>query len=211
MAEAAKKLPAIADIEINPQTLKMLMQTPTIPARYKDSPTGANDMLAVSMWGRELGIGFFTSIYELFLVNGQASMQGKLMLGLIWRAGHKITVDIDETSSTIHCWRRVEGVLEHMGDIEFNVEDATRAGLIDKETYVKYPKSMLTWRAVSLASRIYFPDVILGIGYIPEELNIDAPMEPVPEGVIVNDDGSLEMERALMVAEDILEAVVVDE
>jgi len=168
-------------------------------------------MLAVSMWGRELGVGFFTSIYELYLVNGQASMQGKLMLGLVWRAGHKITVSIEETKSIIHCWRREDGVLEHMGDIEFTVEDANRAGLMEKGTYQQYPKSMLTWRAVSLAARIYYPDVILGIGYIPEELNIDAPVEPVPEGIVVTDNGELEMERALMVAEEVLEAVVVDE
>ena len=201
-----------SDIEVNEQTLKMLMQTPTVPERYRESSTGANDMLAVYMWGRELGVGFWTSIYELFLVNGQSSMQGKLMLALVWRAGHKITVDIDETSSTIHCWRREEGVLEHMGDVTFDVEDATRAGLIDKDTYVKYPKSMLTWRAVSLASRIYYPDVLLGMGvYVPEEVNIISPIEPVPEGVVVNDDGSLEMERALMNAEDVLEAVVVED
>ena len=209
----AANLPAkrLTDIEITTQTLKMLMQTPTIPTRYKDSPTGANDMLAVSLWGRELGIGFFTSIYELFLVNGQASMQGKLMLGLIWRAGHKITVDIDETSSTIHCWRREEGILEHMGDVTFTVEDAERAGLMDKGTYMKYPKSMLTWRAVSLACRIYFPDVILSIGHVPEELGIEAPMEPVPEGVIVTDNGELEMERALMAVDSVMEAEVVDD
>ena len=213
MTDQAKNLPAkrVGDIEVTTQTLRMLMQTPTIPDRYKESPTGVNDMLAVSMWGRELGLGFFTSIYELYLVNGQASMQGKLMLALIWRAGHKVKVSIDETSSTVHCWRRVDGEYEEMGDITFTVEDAVRADLMDKSTYQKYPKSMLTWRAVSLATRIYFPDVILGIGYVPEELNINAPMESVPEGVVIADDGSLEMERALIAVEEVLDVEVVDD
>jgi hypothetical protein len=198
----------LEQLPVNYSTLQALHASPTVPARYQKSPTGVNDMYTTTIVGRELGIGPFTAIYEIYMVNGQASMSGKMMLALVWRAGHKITAVIEETGSTVQCWRRFDGVLEHVGDVEFTIEDAARAGLLDKGTYEQYPKTMLTWRAVSMACRIYFPDVILGVGYVPEEVGIEADMDTIPEGVIVNEDAHLEMENAVIVMENVLDAEV---
>jgi hypothetical protein len=201
------------ELPINYNTLQTLIATPTIPKRYKESPTGVNDMYAAHLVGQELGIGTFTSIYEIFMVNGQASMSGKLMLALVWRAGHKVSVTIEETKSTVHCYRNVgmiDGQWEHVGDVEFSIEDADRAGLLDKGTYISYPKTMLTWRAVSMACRLYFPDLILGVGYTPEEVGLDdVKVDEIPDYVI-DSDGNLEAENATILLEDVLEAEVVD-
>ena len=132
------------------------------------------------------------------------------MLALVWRAGHQIRVTIDETESTVHCYRRIDGELDHVGDASFSVEDADRAGLMDKGTYQSYPKTMLSWRAVSLACRLYFPDVILGVGYTPEEVGLDdVKVDEIPDYVI-DGDGNLETENATILLEDVLEAEVVD-
>lgn len=212
ITEVSNKLAIpIGDIPITGNTVKMLLNTPTIPARYKQSQTGFQDMMAVMLTGREMGFGPLTSLYEIYLVNGQAGLSGKAMLALVWRAGHKVTIDIEETGSTVHCWRRFDDVLEHVGDVTFTVEDAATAGLLDKDTYISYPKTMLTWRAVSMACRLYYSDVILGVGYVPEELGVEAQMDEIPEGVIVDGDNLLEMDRAVIRAEEILDAEVVDE
>ncbi len=199
----------LSEIPLNYDTLSVLLQTPTVPVRYKESDSGVQDMYAATLYGRELGIGPMTSIYMLFLVNGQASMLGQLMLALVWKAGHKINITIGETESTVHCFRRIDGEFVEVGDVTFTIEDAARADLLDKGTYEKFPRHMLTWRAVSMAARLYYPDVITGIGYIPDELGIEHKPEQLPEYVDVT--GDLDLEKAHMIVDDIMEAEEVHE
>ncbi|RKZ82649.1 MAG: hypothetical protein DRQ39_10470 [Gammaproteobacteria bacterium] len=207
----AKLAIPVNEIPVTGQTLRTWVNGPTVPVRYRESPTGFNDALATTLVGRELGVGTFTSAYEIYMVNGQASMSGKLMLALVWRAGHKITVIIEETQSTVHCYRNMNDEQVEVGEVTFSIEDASRAGLMDKGTYESYPKTMLTWRAVSMACRIYYPDVILGVGHVPEEVGIEADMDAIPEGVIISGEGLLEMDNAVIELENVLDAEVVDE
>jgi hypothetical protein len=199
------------ELPVNYNTLQTLIAGPTIPKRYRESPTGVNDMYSATLKGKELGIGPWTSIDEIYLVNGQTSMSGKMMLALVWRAGHRISVEIHETESIVHCYRRYDDEWLEVGSAEFSIEDAHRADLMDKGTYQSYPKTMLTWRAVSLACRLYFPDVILSVGYVPEEVGLnDVPVDPIPDYVI-DGNGMLEAENAIIVLEDVLDAEVIDE
>lgn len=207
---SAKRSTPVKDIPVTPQTLAVWVNGPTVPERYRKSPTGVSDALAATYVGREIGVGPFTSAYEIYMVNGQASMSAKLMLACVWRAGHKITAIIEETQSTIKCWRRIDGELVHVGDVTFTIEDAHRAGLMGKGTYNSYPKTMLTWRAVTWACRLYYSDVVLGVGLVPEEVGYDeAPVDPIPEGIMMDEDGVLDMDRAIIAAEEVLEAEVV--
>lgn len=208
-ATAAKLAIPLSDIPVTGNTFAKWMGGPTVPKRYRESNTGFQDVMATTYVGREIGVGPWTSAYEIYMVNGQASMSGKLMLALVWRAGHKITAIIEETQSTIQCWRRIDGMMEHQGDVTFSIEDANRAGLMDKGTYEAYPKTMLTWRAVSMACRIYYPDVILGVSHVPEEVGIEADMDEIPEAIIVEGEELLEMDRAVILAEQELGATVV--
>ena len=197
----------ISQKKITEKFLQALMATPTIPTRYRESPTGFLDMVAAIKYGEELGVGPFTSLYMVYLVNGQGSLQGQLMLALMWKAGHKVTVDIDELGSTVHCFRNMDGEMVEVGEVTFTVEDAKQAELLDKGTYEKYLKHMLTWRAVGLAARLYYPDVMMGIGYHPSELGVDV-LEELPEFVEVT--GDIEDEQAEIRVVNILEAEVVD-
>ena len=63
------------------------------------------------------------------------------------------------------------------------MQDAETAGLAGKKNWKQYEDSMLTWRAVSRLCRNLFSDVVLGAGYVPEELGADVyangdPIEP---------------------------------
>ena len=207
----------LAEAEITANTLKMLMQTPTIPTRYRTSPTGWQDMIAAHLYGKELGIGTMTSIYSLYLVNGEAAMKGQLMAGLVQRAGHKIRIKIEEEKVTAYAFRRdyVTHELEEEGQWTFGKVDADRAGLSGKDNYQNYPYSMWTWRAVSGLCRLFFADVMTGLmAYVPEELGIDeGKVEVVPDSIeIVDDtDGGEELELETIVADaaEILDAEVV--
>ena len=64
------------------------------------------------------------------------------------------------------------------------------AGLANKKNWKQYQDAMLTWRAVSKLCRVLFPDVVLGAGYVPEEL-----------GGVVTETGDL-VQDAIVVAEE---------
>jgi len=179
----------ISEKKITEKFLTALMNTPTIPTRFRESPTGFLDLVATIKYGEELGVGPFTSMYQIYLVNGSGSLQGQLMLSKVWAAGHMVKIDIDELASVVHCYRVIDGEMTQLGEVEFTVEDANRAGLLNVEqpgTYEKYIKHMLTWRAVAFACRLYYPDLFVGTGAMhPSEVGVDAPAEGLPEYVDV--------------------------
>lgn len=190
------------------------MSTPTIPARFRTSPSGFRDLLATIKYGEELGIGPFTSMYQVYLVNGNASLMGQLMLAKVWAAGHMVKIQIDELAAVVTCFRKIDGEMTELGDVEFNVEDADRAGLLnnpDKGTYDKYIKHMLTWRAVAFACRLYYPDVFTSQALHPLEVNLDTPVEALPEYVEVDIDPAALEEFNMENAAIILDAEIVED
>ena len=195
--------------------IKTLAAGPTVPKRYRDKP---NDMMAAVLVGKELGIEPMEAINSIFLVNGTISMTGKLMSALVHRAGHQLKVNIEATKSTCTVFRRQpDGELMEVGSISFGKKEADLAGLTDKETYLSYPTIMWTWRAVSQACRIYMPDVLSGVGYVPEEVNVDAPTEAIPmdgEDLLIEIDGEsidsqVELENGTAIVAEVLEGDVV--
>jgi hypothetical protein len=214
--ELAKTDPAslpLKDTEVTYNTLKALINTPTVPMRYRQSQTGVNDMLAAVLIGKELGIGPMEAIGSLYLVNGQAAMSGKLMSALVHRAGHQIRLKVESKKVTATAWRRDPYThrLEEVGSISFGDVEAKRAKLHEKDTYKAYPQIMWGWRAVSALCRFYFADVISGTSiYVPDELDIEAKIEPISEDIEILVEGeALAIENATAEVVDVLDAEVV--
>ena len=202
------------DVRERPFTMGLittLSKGPTVPQRYKNKP---NDMLAAVLVGRELGIEPMEAINSLFLVNGNVTMTGKLMSALVHRAGHELRVELTIKGATVACWRRdpYTHELHEVGTVKFMQVDAERADLMDKPTYKAYPAVMMGWRAISQACRIYFADVLSGVAYVPEEVNVDAPLEPMAIeefGEVIVDGVDLDAENAVAEVVNQLDADVV--
>jgi len=206
----------ISDQPITEKFLAALMNTPTIPNRFKERPTGFTELLATIKYGEELGVGPFTSMYQIYLVNGTGSLQGQLMLAKVWAAGHMVQIQIDELGSTVTCFRKIDGKMIDLGEVEFTVEDANNAGLINPDgsgTYNKYLKHMLTWRAVAFACRLYYSDLFTsGSGAMhPQEVGVDAPAETLPEYVDVKVTDAAVDEFNMEAATIILDGEIVDD
>lgn len=193
------------------KTLQVLAQTPTVPERYFGKP---DDLLAAVLYGRELGLPPMQSIHTIFLVDGRASMEGKAMAALVFAAGHELRTKVSPTGAKVAAFRRdpFTNELHEMGEVEFTHEDAVRAKLDGKQTYKQYPMAMLGWRAITMACRLFFSDVLAGVGYTPEEIGVDEDVQPLMDSAIVVTSEEMEMDMYPegLTADDIVDGDILD-
>jgi hypothetical protein len=112
-------------------------------------------------------------------------MPAEMMLALALQAGHEVWPDPanDDKAATAH-GRRAGS--ERVVSATFTLEDAQRAGLVARDgsakgPWAQYRDQMLWARAVSKLMRQYFPDVVIGISYVPGELDDEEDVEPTVE------------------------------
>ena len=144
---------------------EILAQSTIIPSAYRRK--GA-DIVAAGLAGRAYGWDVMTSMRQFHVIEGTASLRPESMLGLVRQAGHSVTVEVHPDGAVAHGTRADTGD-EHSAS--FTMADAEAAGLAGKKNWKQY--AMLTWRAVVKLCRVLFPDVVLGAGYVPEELGAE--------------------------------------
>jgi hypothetical protein len=127
---------------------------------------------------QELGLPPLEGLSGMAVINGKTTLQGNLILALINRSNKakKIVVEEHENYCSVTMSRR-DYDFEY--SFTFSMDDAKKAGLLDKQIWRQYPKTMLKWRAVSGCARVVFSDVIGGL-YTPEEIRT---LNPVRENV----------------------------
>jgi len=160
----------------------LLAQSRIIPRAYQGK---SFDIIAAGLAGQSFGWDVMTSMRNYHVIEGTATLRPEAMLGLVRRAGHSVsieTVSRGDERVAIAKGRRADNGDEHTA--EFSTEDAMKAGLLNKNNWKNYRDAMLTWRAVSALCRVLYPDVVLGAGYVPEELGA----EVSATGDIVEDD-----------------------
>jgi hypothetical protein len=138
---------------------------PTLPKHIKSVP----DAVATMLVARELGLAPMSSFPDLMVINGTVGMTSKLMLGLIYKAGHRVDiVEMSATKAHVVAHRYQHDEWHEVGTFIFTMDDAEVALLDGKETYVQYPADMLMNKAVARAARFAFPDILRG--YVPDEV-----------------------------------------
>jgi hypothetical protein len=183
----------------------MLADSSLIPYKLRGKP---GDIAVVLLAAREYGIPPLMALSKLPVVNGTPAPMGELMVALVLRAGHRITVSLHNPDGT-----PFGGVLDpgtyascktrRAGDtddevLNFTLGEAIQAGLVEWVNgkphardsknqplpWEQYTGNMLRWRAVANACRLRFPDVLLGLSYLPEELGavVDAEGRPIDLG-----------------------------
>ena len=160
----------------------ILAQSRIIPAAYRNRSA---DVVAAGLAGLAFGWDLMTSLRNYHVIEGTASLRPEAMLGLVRRAGHSVTLELVSGTvggrTAVARGKRADTGDEHMAN--FSEMDAARAGLSKKKNWEQYLDSMLTWRAVSALCRVLFPDVVLGAGYVPEEIggDVDSTGTPVED------------------------------
>lgn len=143
--------------------------------------------IAIITYGLELGIGAWTALTGINVIQGKPTISPALMLGLINRSGYLEDMQIEANDEHATVTMKRKGRTAHTE--VFTLADANKMQLTGKDNYKKQPRVMLKWRAVSACARVVFPDVLNGL-YTSEEI--------APDSVTVDDDGIvtvLEMPR----------------
>ena len=148
------------------QQAAIIQKAGLLPISIKTPEAAAVVMLK----GVELGIPPMQAIDGLCVINGKVSMQGQLMLALIYSRAPQAIIEFvknDDKACVIKAGRNKDDVVSQFS---FTIEEAEKAGLTKKagDVWKNYTADMLKWRCVARMARTKFPDVIQGC-YLPEE------------------------------------------
>lgn len=159
----------------------------------KDLRGKPSDVLAILLYGQEVGLAPMQSIQGIYVVNSRPTLAAQTWLALLRRAGHRAFVpcktcdgageehqpggsradhryepDHDER----HCRMTiVRGDTGAMHTEKFDLDDAKTAGLANKDIWKAHPRRMTLARAVSNCARFICPEVAMGFYAEGEELD----------------------------------------
>lgn len=193
-------------------TLRAISHTEFVPKALRGNPEA---ILAAILAGRELGMGPMESLRTIDMIDGKPSPSAEWMVGKVFDAGHVITV-VEQTDKvcTVEGRRYQDGEQVAVMRVTFTIEMAQRVkdkqgrSLASKSNWKNYPEAMLYWRATSQLCRQFFPDVLRGLKYLPDELGVewDPPQPPTdvdPDtGEIVEPPVVIEGQETLVYSDD---------
>jgi len=142
-----------------------LCDTDMVPATYRGKP--GNGAAAI-LYGAELGLNPIQSLQHIFVVHGTPAIYARTAVALLKRHGIKFrTIEESPTSVTIRAERGDEAE-----ESTWTLERAKTAGFTTNRKYQTEPQAMLWSKAAMEVSRRIAPDILLGIGYSTEELEL---------------------------------------
>jgi hypothetical protein len=147
------------------------------------------DVLALVLYGRDLGLSPMQSIQGIYVVKGKPQLASQTWTALARRHGHKVRI-IESTDElcTVQITRKDDPDYPHTET--FTIEQALKAGLCsrnkegqitarsktgEKLPWESYTKTMLRNRAISAAGKFTCPEVATGFAiegdydYLPDD------------------------------------------
>lgn len=144
-----------------------LANTQMVPQTFRGKP---DDATAAILYGAELGLKPTQALQQVFVVHGQPAIYARTMVGLLKAKGYTFeTVESTDESVT------VRGTSPR-GEVEqstWTIARADKAGYTKNGKYKSDPQAMLYAKAASEVSRKLAPDVLLGIRYMAEDLELE--------------------------------------
>lgn len=124
--------------------------------------------LAIIMTGHDFGLGLMESLRSINVIQGKPCLSAQLMLALCQRTGELEDMKVEETEKD-----KLQGVTKCVVTVKrkgksphiysFSMDDAKALKLDTKDNWIKQPKTMLRWRAISGNLRVSFADAICGL------------------------------------------------
>jgi hypothetical protein len=178
-------------------------QTEMVPVAFR----GRYDAItAAFMRGYEMGLGPMQALDSFNVIQGKVGLTAEAMRALILNAGHDIILEevygegvLTGVKAACH---RKQWPAERWAEYVYSLEDARRAGLLNKNSWKENTRAMLDARATSGAGRRYFADVLAGMSYTPEEIrDFSGPEQEVTPSPANTSPSSIPAERPAPTAE----------
>lgn len=139
---------------------------------FSDSAKTSQAIVKI-MAGREVGIGPFTSMNGIHIIQGKPAFGANIMAAKVKASGkyNYRVIEHNDKVCSIDFYELFNGKWEKAGNSIFTAEDAKKAGTKNMD---KYARNMLFARAMSNGVKWYCPDVMNGnTVYTPEELGAE--------------------------------------
>lgn len=164
-----------------PSAIEIIAQTPHVAAlaeimfRSRLAPfdtqkQGQDAIQIIMMKGLELSIPPLLAVQHIFIIKGRISMAAQLMRSLFLGRCPGGRLNITESDDT-HCIMVALRPGQDPLRVTFDISEAKRAQLVKADSnWEKWPKDMCFERCTSRLARRYWPDILMGCGYTPDEL-----------------------------------------
>ena len=171
---------------------KAMSKTTMVPEHFQQSykPRGCTDPLgevaaynlaAAVMYGIEIGLSAMQSAQNVFVIHGKPAVYARTMAAQVRAAGY--VIEEVEASDTKCVWKGLRDGTWAFS--EWTMARAEQAGYTSNERYQKNPQEMLRAKCIAETCRIKYQDVLLGMAYSVEELQLEevTVTRPVRQGV----------------------------
>lgn len=144
-----------------------LANTQMVPQAFRGKP---DDAAAAILYGAELGLKPTQALQQVFVVHGQPAIYARTMVGLLKSKGYRFeTVESTDEAVTV----RGESPRGEVEESTWTIDRAKKAGYTSNKKYQSDPQAMLYAKAASEVCRKLAPDVLLGIRYTAEDLELE--------------------------------------
>jgi hypothetical protein len=152
------------------QLAKALVQTTFVPAHFKGN---GGDATAAVLMGDELGLSPLAALRSIYAVHGTPALYARTMVALAQAHGHEIWTEKSTDAEVVVCGRR-RGA-EHVERSSWTMTRARTAGYTSNKKYSTNPQEMLYSKAAAEVCRKIAADVLAGVPYSVEDLELEQP------------------------------------
>ena len=131
----------------------------------------ANDAAVVILAGKSVGLDPLQSVQNIFPVHGQPSMYARTMGALVIAQGHEVRRGSATNEAVTYAVRRKGD--KDWQEFTWSMQRAQLAGYTSNKKYQSDPIAMLGAKALAEACRTVFPDVLLGMAYSVEDMELE--------------------------------------
>lgn len=124
---------------------------------------------SVIEYGREIGLKPIIALQTIHVISSKRgstlAIKGSVLAMMAKESGINIEILQKDTKGCKLTFSRGN---EAPHTSAFTQEDARRAGLLNKDNYIKWPEDMYYWRAIARGIKVFDPGLALGISTVEE-------------------------------------------
>jgi hypothetical protein len=145
-----------------------LCRTSFVPKVFQGKPEEA---AAAILFGDEIGLTPTQALRSVHVISGTPGLYSRAMVALVQSNGHEVWTELDTPAKVIVRGRRKGS--SRVEESEWTYDRARKAGYTSNKKYETDPQAMLYARASADVCRKIAADVLAGVAYTVEEMELE--------------------------------------